>query len=150
MGEEAAEATTRARGLSGAFWVSLALSLPVLLLGMAHGLVPPPLMMASRWTQMILATGVLLGPGRRFFRSAWSGMGRATVDMNTLVALGSGAAWLYSTFAMIAPRSLSARAPHPMPDVYFEATAAIVTFVLLGKDLEGADASQTPCEVSWR
>jgi Cu+-exporting ATPase len=118
-----------------AFFVALALSVPLLVLGMAHGLVPAAWMNVARSLQFALATAVLVGPGRRFFVGALAGLRHRTADMNTLVALGTGSAWLYSTFAVFAP-SLFERSHGGMPDVYFEAAGAIATFVLLGKKLE--------------
>jgi len=117
--------------------VSAALSLPLLALGMAHGLVPEPLERASRALQLVLATAVLFGPGRRFLAALGSLARRRAADMNTLIALGAGSAWAYSTVATLAPQ-LFAHADHGRrPHVYFEAVGAIVSFVLLGKALEG-------------
>jgi len=117
------------------FLVALVLSVPLLVLGMAHGLVPAAWMSVARSLQFALATAVLVGPGRRFYVGALAALRHRTADMNTLVALGTGSAWLYSTFAVFAP-SLFERSHGGMPDVYFEAAGAIATFVLFGKKLE--------------
>ena len=75
----------------------------------------------------------MLGPGARYLRGGWIAVRHKSPDMNTLIALGSGAAWLSST--VVAVRWL-AGPRHHMPPLYFEAAAAIVAFVMLGKLLE--------------
>lgn len=118
------------------FIVAAIATVPLLVLGMSHGQIPGADGTAGRYVQLALATIVMVGPGRRFFRLAWTALRHRTADMNTLVSLGTGAAWLYSTIAVIAP-GLFPHAEHGMrPHVYFEAAGAIVTFVLLGKILE--------------
>jgi len=84
---------------------------------------------------------VLVWSGRDFFRGAWSGLKHRTADMNTLIAVGTGAAYLYSLIATFAP-GLFARAGLPA-DVYFEAVAAIITLVLLGRLLEARAKGRT-------
>ncbi|WP_437683497.1 heavy metal translocating P-type ATPase [Sorangium sp. So ce131] len=112
------------------------LTAPLLVVGMSHGAIPALAGPAGRWLQLALATVVVLGPGRRFFRLAWGALRHRAADMNTLVSLGTGAAWLYSAAAVVTP-GLFPHAEHGhAPAVYFEAAAAIVTFVLLGKLLE--------------
>ncbi|MBM4357277.1 MAG: copper-translocating P-type ATPase [Deltaproteobacteria bacterium] len=131
-GEELAET-------SSAFRLALALTLPLVALGMAHGLVPEAFLVASRIGQFVLASAVLFGPGRRFLVGARASLRRRAADMNTLVALGTFSAWLYSTFAVAWPGLFASGRHHAtahLPDVYFEATGAIVTFILLGKRLE--------------
>lgn len=116
--------------------VTAALGVPLLVLAMSHGAIPGSDGLVGRWLQFLLATPVLLGPGRRFFGRALKALRHRTADMNTLVSLGVGAAWLYSTTALVAP-GLFAHAEHDMrPHLYFEASVAIVGFVLLGKVLE--------------
>ncbi len=124
------------RSIRRDFVVAAALSAPLLVVAMAHGALPGAAGPFGRWLQFALATPVVFGPGRRFFRLAWAALRRRAADMNALVALGAGAAWLYSTAALVAPR-LFAHAPHAAaPHLYFEAAAAILTFVLFGKLLE--------------
>ncbi|WP_438021077.1 heavy metal translocating P-type ATPase [Sorangium sp. So ce315] len=113
-----------------------ALTAPLLVVGMSHGAIPALDGAAARWLSLALATVVVLGPGRRFFRLAWSALRHRAADMNTLVSLGTGAAWLYSTAAVVAPGLFPHAAHGHAPPVYFEAAAAIVTFVLIGKLLE--------------
>lgn len=111
-------------------------TVPLLVLGMSHGAIPFAESPLGRATQLALAAVVMFVPGRRFFRLAWAAARHGTSDMNTLVALGTGAAFLYSSVAVLAP-GLFPHAEHGvLPHVYFEAAGAIITFVLLGKVLE--------------
>ena len=87
---------------------------------------------ALAWLQAVLATLVLAGPGRRFFRIGIPNLLRFHPDMNALVALGAGAAYLYSLVSTAAPGLLPAGAAH----LYFEASVLIVTLILLGRVLE--------------
>ncbi|MET0285557.1 MAG: heavy metal translocating P-type ATPase [Polyangiales bacterium] len=96
-------------------------TLPLLVLAMSHGAIPHP-----RWLQLALATPVLLGPGSYFLRHAWAALKARSADMNTLVSLGALAAYGYSLVALLTHGHA----------LYFEAGAAIVTFVLAGKLLE--------------
>ncbi|NUP11821.1 MAG: copper-translocating P-type ATPase [Polyangiaceae bacterium] len=116
--------------------VSTVLTLPLLVLGMSHGLIPALEGSAGRSVQLVLATLVLAFPARRFFRSALAALRHRSADMNTLVALGVGSAWAYSTIAVLFPQLFPHAEHGHMPPVYFEAAGAIVTFVLLGKLLE--------------
>ncbi|HSI03670.1 MAG TPA: heavy metal translocating P-type ATPase [Myxococcota bacterium] len=119
-----------------AFLVAAVLGLPLLVAGMAHGAVPWMETQAGRWLQLVIATVVVFGAGSRFFVAAFAALRHRTSDMNTLVALGSAAAWGYSAVAVIAP-GLFPHAEHGVvPHVYFEAAVAIVGFVLLGRYLE--------------
>ena len=111
-------------------------TVPLLIVGMSHGAIPGLDGAFARWLQLGLAIPVVLGPGRRFFRLAWAALKHRSADMNTLVSLGAGAAFLYSTVAVVAP-GLFPHAEHGhMPEVYFEAAGAIITFMLGGKLLE--------------
>ncbi|APR78700.1 Lead, cadmium, zinc and mercury transporting ATPase [Minicystis rosea] len=118
------------------FVVAATLTVPLLVVAMSHGAIPGTGGMLGRWLQLALATPVVFGPGRRFFMLAWAALRHRTADMSTLVSLGVLAAWGYSTVAVLAP-GLFPHADHGrMVHVYFEAAAAIITFVLLGKLLE--------------
>lgn len=120
------------KDLKFALW----LSLPLLVLGMSHGSIPGADELGGRLLQFALASGVIFGPGARFFVHAWRGVRHRSADMNTLVALGAGAAYLYSTVGVLAPQ-LFPHADHgARPHIYFEAAGAILTFVLIGKWLE--------------
>jgi Cu+-exporting ATPase len=127
---EAAQAA-RARDLRRRFTLALVLTLPVFGMAMTHGAFHIP---GAHWLQLILTTPVVFWAGGPFFARAWKALQHRAADMNTLVALGVGAAWGYSTVATLAPVWL-----HPdgqRPDVYFEAAAVIVTLLLLGRLLE--------------
>ncbi len=115
--------------------LSAALSIPLVAIGMSHGAIAALDGAFGRWLQLALATAVLAIPGRRFFHGALAALRHRTADMNTLVSLGVGSAWLYSAVAVLAP-GVFPHGEHHAPPVYFEAAGAIVTFVLLGKTLE--------------
>jgi Cu+-exporting ATPase len=124
------------RAIRRDFAVAAILTVPLLILAMSHGAIPGTDGALGAWLQLALATPVVFGPGRRFLRLAWSALRHRTADMNTLVSIGVLAAWGYSTWAVVAP-GLLPHAGHGMqPHIYFEAAAAIITFVLLGKLLE--------------
>ncbi len=90
---------------------------------------------------LLLSIPVMAWSGRQFFRGAWSGLHHRTADMNTLIALGTGAAFLYSTVATLLPWVFtSAGLP---ADVYFEAANAIIALILLGRLLEARAKGQT-------
>ena len=93
----------------------------------------------SCYLQFALATLVVFGPGLRFHRKGWTNLLRCAPDMNSLVALGTGAAWAYSAVATFAPGLLPADARH----VYYEAAAVIVTLILLGRFLEARSKGRT-------
>ncbi|WP_373508432.1 heavy metal translocating P-type ATPase, partial [Thiocapsa sp.] len=131
------------------FRISAALTLPVFLLAMSemlpafHAMVPPDL---SIRIQCLLATPVVLGGGWPFFRRAWASVLHRSPNMFTLIAIGTGAALLYSLAALLFPGLFpeSLRDPHSgLIPVYFEAAAVIVTLVLLGQLLELRARSQT-------
>jgi Cu+-exporting ATPase len=94
-----------------------------------------------RWFLFLLATFILGWAGRRFYTKAWSALLHKTADMNTLVALGTGAAFLYSAASTIAPGFFVAHGI--APDVYFEAAILIVGLVLTGNALESRAKGQT-------
>lgn len=120
---------------------SLIFGIPLLLLSMLPMAVPPLMHALMRlnpsegfWhlIQMGLATPVMFGPGRRFFARGWNAVRHGSPDMNTLVMLGTGAAYLSSALATLVP----ALFPIGARDVYFEAAAVVIALVLLGKYLE--------------
>jgi Cu+-exporting ATPase len=94
-----------------------------------------------RWFLFALATFLLSWAGRRFYIKAWSALLHKTADMNTLVALGTGAAYLYSAASTIAPGFFVTRGI--APDVYFEAVILIIGLVLVGNALESRAKGQT-------
>jgi Cu+-exporting ATPase len=132
------------------FWVGLVLTLPVFVLEMGghipalglHDLVPPRI---SIWIQFGLSTPVVLWAGWPFFERAWASVVHRSLNMFSLIALGTGAAYLYSLFATFAPGMFPAGF-HGMGGtvaVYFEAAAVITVLVLLGQVLELRAREQT-------
>ena len=89
----------------------------------------------------VITLPVIVWSGQQFYRGAWSGLKHRTADMNTLIALGTGAAYLYSLAATIAPH-LFTRVGLPA-DVYYEAAAAIIALILLGRLLEARAKGRT-------
>ncbi len=94
--------------------------------------------------QAVLATLVLAGPGARFFRQGLPALLRGHPDMNALVALGSGAAYLYSLVSVLAPSLLPPGTAH----LYFEAAVLIVTLILLGRTLEARAKGRTGAAIA--
>ena len=134
--------------MSRRFWVSLALTVPLLFVAMAPmaGLHLGPLGgRAGRWAELILATPVVLWGGWPFFVRGWASVVNRSPNMFTLIALGTGVAYLDSVAAVLAPGLFppSFRDHHGEVGVYFEAAAAIVTLVLLGQVLELRARSRT-------
>ncbi len=132
------------------FWVSLALTLPVFGIAMAemfpglHGSEHfSPRMLT--WLQLVLGTPVVLWGGWPFFVRGWTSLRTRHLNMFTLIAIGTGAAWAYSVAATVAPQIFPAsfRGMSGGVAVYFEAAAVIVTLVLLGQVLELRARSQT-------
>jgi Cu+-exporting ATPase len=123
------------------FWIGAALALPVLALEMGRHflgvdrIVPPAW---NGWIQFLLATPVVLWGGWPFFERGWASLQTRHLNMFTLIALGTGVAWLYSVVALFAPLLFPAefRDAHGLVAVYFEAAAVITVLVLLGQVLE--------------
>jgi heavy metal translocating P-type ATPase len=140
MTQAGARRAAEARVLGRDATIAAVLALPLVVIEMGshlfpwvHDLVMATLgMQASRVLQFLLATLILAGPGRRFLALGLPALMRGAPDMNSLVAVGTGAAWFYSTVATFAPDWLPLGAAH----VYFEAAAVIVALVLLGRMLE--------------
>jgi Cu+-exporting ATPase len=123
------------------FWVSLGLTIPVLALAMGEMLAPALFsrlgVTLSLWLQMLLAAPVVLWGGWPFFVRGWQSIVTRSLNMFTLIALGTAAAFGFSVFAVLVPGALPhAIRHHGAPPVYFEAAAVIVTLVLLGQVLE--------------
>ncbi|NBC17838.1 MAG: heavy metal translocating P-type ATPase, partial [Bacteroidetes bacterium] len=124
------------------FVVALLLSLPVAVISMAHGALDFP---GVDGVLFALTTPVVLWAGQSFFTGAWNALRHRTADMNTLVALGVGAAYGYSVVATVAPQVFEAAGR--TPDVYFEAAAVIITFILLGRVLEARAKGRTSAAI---
>jgi heavy metal translocating P-type ATPase len=130
------------------FWVGLALAVPVFLLEMGghlldlHRWIGPQ---RSDWVQLVLATPVVLWAGWPFFQRAWASLVNRSLNMFTLIAMGTGVAWLYSLIATVAPGLFPPvfRGHDGAVAVYFEAAAVITVLVLLGQVLELRAREQT-------
>jgi Cu+-exporting ATPase len=128
------------------------LTLPLFVLEMGGHLYPPfhhwlMGVVPMQWLYVlyfVLATVVLFGPGLRFFRLGIPALLRGAPEMNSLVALGSGAAWLYSSVVTFAPQLVPAETRF----VYFEAAAVIVTLILFGRWLEAIGKGRTGQAIS--
>ncbi len=136
--------------MSRRFWICLGPSLLVMFLAMADmipGLSLPPAFTGSTrsWVQWLLATPVVLWGGWPFFQRGWTSVVNRAPNMFTLIAIGTGAAYGYSTIATVAPTLLpdSFRLHDGSIAVYFEAAAMITVLVQLGQVLELKARSQT-------
>ncbi|HSB82214.1 MAG TPA: heavy metal-binding domain-containing protein, partial [Candidatus Methylomirabilis sp.] len=127
--------------MSRRFWIGLVLTLPVVVLEMGghftniHMLIPPQV---ASWLQLVFATPVVLWAGWPFFVRGWASVVRRSLNMFTLIAMGTGVAWGYSVVATLAPTLFPAafRGEGGAVAVYFEAAAVITVLVLLGQVLE--------------
>ncbi|MEO7066356.1 MAG: heavy metal translocating P-type ATPase [Rhodanobacter sp.] len=130
------------RSMTRRFWVLVALTLPVFLLAMGPHMfgwhLPAPWAAVTGWTEAVLATVVVLWGGAPFFARGWHSLKPWHPNMYTLIALGTGVAWLYSAVAFLLPEIFPAgfRDAHGQVGVYFESAAVIVTLVTLGDFLE--------------
>lgn len=121
------------------------LTLPVFILGMGEHMGLESLIAQhlghfyNGLIQFVFTTAVLLGPGWRFFKVGIPALLRGAPDMNSLVALGSGAAWVFSSLVVFASQILPENAQH----YYFEAAAVIATLILFGRLLEARAKGQT-------
>jgi P-type Cu+ transporter len=138
------------RDITRRFWISLALTAPLLAIAMGSMLWPHAFMASSwnlalPWLELLLATPVVLWGGWPFFQRGWASVVNRSTNMFTLIAMGTGVAYVYSVVATLFPQIFPAsfRSMGDRPDVYFEAAAAIVTLVLLGQVLELRARSQT-------
>jgi len=129
------------RDMSRRFWSGLALTVPVFALEMGghlfdiHHLIAQQ---ASNWVEMLFGTPVVLWAGWPFFVRAWASITNRSLNMFSLVALGTGVAWLYSMVGTIAPQLFPSefRMADGAIAIYFEAAAVITVLVLLGQVLE--------------
>ncbi len=141
------------RALSRKFWLAAALSLPVLFAAMSHGRIALLDAPWVPWAELVLTTPVIFYCGSQFYRSAWAAFRHRAADMNTLIALGTGAAYVYSVTATVAPGLFAGvtaqpgmgtmTGGRPMVPVYFEAASAIIALILLGRLLEARAKGQT-------
>ncbi|QOJ01000.1 MAG: copper-translocating P-type ATPase [Phycisphaeraceae bacterium] len=141
--------------------VGAVLSLPVLVIAMSHGKIDAFNVPWINWLQLALTTPVMFWCGWQFFRSAWKGLRHFSANMDTLVAMGTGAAYLYSLAATIWPgffAGVSGAAVHAahadgtmggmvMVPVYYEAAAVIIVLILLGKYFEARATGRTSAAI---
>jgi Cu+-exporting ATPase len=128
------------------FAVSAALSLPLLWAMAGHfaftSFIPVPELFMNPWFQLALATPVQLAIGGPFYVGAWKALRNRSANMDVLVALGTSAAYLYSLFLTL-EWALADEAAHPMPDLYYETGAILITLIVLGKLLEAIAKGRT-------
>ena len=132
------------------FWIGVALTTPLLwsMVGELFPAIDPMRLFPHSgvsWAQLVLATPVVLWAGWPFFVRGWQSVVNHSLNMFTLIALGTGCAWLFSVVATALPGLLPAsfRDESGAPPLYFEAAAVIVTLVLLGQVLELRARAQT-------
>ncbi|CUX10983.1 heavy metal translocating P-type ATPase [Agrobacterium genomosp. 13] len=146
-GDEPDRREAELRGLKISLAIAVALTLPVFVLEMGSHMVPTihdfvmeTVGMRESWyLQFALTTLVLFGPGLRFFKKGIPALLRLAPDMNSLVVLGTAAAWGFSVVATFVPEIL----PRGTANVYYEAAAVIVTLILLGRFLEARAKGRT-------
>lgn len=134
------------KALSSKFWIGLSLTIPIIILAFSAmspsgNSINPSL---SAWSQLILATPVVLWAGLFLYKKAWQSIINRSLNMFTLIALGIGAAYFYSVgavlFPMLIPESLKF---HGKINLYFESAAVITVLVILGQLLEAKARNQT-------
>lgn len=144
------EQSPELKAMSMRFWVSLALTLPVLILAMGHMIPSLPLHRLGSpqtlgWVELAFATPVVLWCGWPFFVRAFASLINRNLNMFTLIGLGTGVAYSYSVVAILVPQIFppSFRDSSGKVGIYFEAAAVIITLVLLGQVLELKARSRT-------
>jgi P-type Cu2+ transporter len=120
--------------------VSIVLSIPIIIIGMVFHHIP-----YADWIMFILSLPVVIWAGSSFYVNAAKRLKHLSVNMDTLIALGTGAAFLFSVFNLLFPSYLIER--NIQPHVYFESAAVIITLILLGKYLEEGARAQTSSAV---
>src|SRR5215216_7826687 len=147
-GEEGGGASEDAHGrgyreLKHDFVVAAALTVLIFVGSLPHmlGVSIPISMAVLNWTLLALATPVQFWTGRRFYKGAWGALKHGQANMNTLVVLGTSAAFLYSVVATLAPGLFAGAGDRA--DVYFDTSALIITLILLGRLLEARAKGRT-------
>ncbi len=123
--------------------VGAILSAPVLLIAMSHGAIALLDQPWINWLQLALTTPVVVWCGAPFYRAAWKGLKHLRANMDTLVALGTGTAYVYSAAATIWPGFFAGAHGHDGAPVYYEAAAVIIVLVLLGRWMEARATGAT-------
>ena len=135
------------------FWIAAVLSLPVLVIAMSHGTIEFLNFSGVNWLQLALTVPVVFYCGQQFYRGAWAAFRHRAADMNTLIAVGTGAAFIYSVLATVFPsffagatgQTMNMPGMNAMPSVpvYFEAASVIIALILLGRMMEARAKGQT-------
>jgi P-type Cu+ transporter len=135
------------------FWVAAVLSLPILVIVMSHGRIELFNFQGVNWLQLVLATPVVFYSGWQFYRGAWAAFRHRAADMNTLIAVGTGTAYIYSVLATVFPSffvsavgqtmNMPGMEGTPQVPVYFEAASVIIALIVLGRLLEARAKGQT-------
>jgi P-type Cu+ transporter len=133
--------------LRQAVWIAAVLTTPVFVIDMGAKLIPPVgawlhglvSMQSLAFVFFVMATAVQFGPGLRFYQKGWPALARRSPDMNSLVMIGTTAAYGYSVVATFVPWLLPAGTVH----VYYEASAVIITLILVGRYLESVAKGRT-------
>ncbi len=121
--------------------VGIALTVPVFLGSFPEWFPWVPRILQSFWVLLLLSTPVQFWVGAQFYRGCWAALRRRTSDMNTLIAVGTSAAYLYSLAMTVVPGFFQARGITPA--VYFDTAAVIITLILLGRLLEAIAKGRT-------
>jgi P-type Cu+ transporter len=149
IGEGDEEEQRQVESLSRKFWIALLLTIPVLILAMGYeisglhidSLIPKRI---GKWIEFGLTTPVVLWAGGFFFTLAWQSIVNRSLNMFTLIAVGVGAAYVFSAVAVLAPGIFpESFRQHGEIGLYFEAAAVITTLVLLGQLIEAKARSRT-------
>jgi P-type Cu+ transporter len=141
------------RDMTRRFWISVALTVPLVFLAISDMIPGQPVQHALGrwmvWIEFVFATPVVLWGGWPFFQRGWASIKNRSSNMFTLIALGTGVAYLYSVIATVAPGIFpeSFRGESGTPAVYFEVAAAITALVLLGQVLELRARSRTSSSI---
>jgi len=133
--DEPPEEDEEEKGWRRRFLVSAIFAVPLIVIAMSHGAIHIP---AERWVQLALALPVVVYGGAPFYSKAWASFRHFAFDMNTLIAVGTGSAFLYSLAATLDPE---------LGAVYYETAAAIIAFILLGKMLEARARGKTSAAI---
>lgn len=127
------------KALSRRFWTAAILTIPVVIGAMGMDLhLPVPMWLANPWLSLVLTTPVLFWAGGKFFRGAFLSLKQRSSDMNTLIALGTGTAYLYSLAVTVSPHLFGTES-----HVYYETAGVIITLLLLGRTLEARAKGKT-------
>jgi Cu+-exporting ATPase len=150
---ERAAREAESRDLLRKLWVAALLSLPVLVIAMSHGRISFLNFPGVNWLQLLLTTPVVFYCGWQFYRGAWAAFRHRAADMNTLIAVGTGTAFIYSVAATLAPGFFAATTNNmagmegmtnaSAAPVYFEAASVIIALILLGRLLESRARGRT-------